>query len=350
MVVLSGCGVDNSRADGAVGTVSPVSLASPVSVGLASAPVTSTVERSFVFGAGGDLGANEMTSAGLTSLDGSRARFFLALGDLDYDQTSSDAAWCEYVKTHLPRQGASFPMQLVVGNHEADNGPDGEIANMAACLQDRMGSHGQYGRQYAFTYPTTNPLAKIIMISPRITAEGHTYDYARGSKDRRWLVRKINGARAAGIPWVIVGMHYPCLSSGAGHPGCDSGPEVTNLLLRRKVDLVLTGHNHVYQRSAQLGLSRECRRIVPGTYDHDCVTDRGRDDSYVAGRGTVQVTSGRVGGRYQGLNPKDPEHRYFVRSGGDTTGWTRFRVTPNALRAQYVSTSGDTTDAFSIRR
>ena len=305
---------------------------------------------SFVFGAAGDLGANAQTTEGLERLDSSAAEFFLALGDLDYDETSSDAAWCDYVKSHLIRKGPDFPFQLVAGNHEADTGSDGRIRRHAACLQDKLDARGAYARQYAFTYPAQQPLAKVVMISPRLTVQGHTYDYRRGTADRKWLVDQLDGARQAGIRWVVVGMHYPCLSVGAGHPGCDAGSAVENLLLRKRVDLLLTGHNHIYERSKQIELSAACPRVRPGRFDAACVSDTGTDDSYAAGAGTVQVTSGRVGGRYQGVNPGDPDRPWFVTSGGHTTGWTKVKVTSSRLTATYVNTSGSMHDSFVISR
>lgn len=311
---------------------------------------SAAIVTSFVFGAGGDLGANPTTTAGLERLDSSTAEFFLALGDLDYDQTSSDAAWCDYVKAQLPTKGPGFPFELVAGNHEADYGQDGKVANMAACLQDKMGSRGDYARQYSFDYPAYTPLARVVMISPRLTVGGHTYDYRSGTADRSWLVDQIDGAREAGIGWVVVGMHYPCLSTGAGHPGCDAGAAVENLLLRKRVDLVLTGHNHIYERSKQILISDACPQVRPARYDSRCVSDDGADDRYTAGRGTVQVTSGRVGSRFQGVNWEDPDRRWFTRAGGNTTGWTKIKVSATQITATYQNTTGDMHDSFVIAR
>lgn len=304
---------------------------------------------SFVFAAAGDLGANPTTAEGLGRLDGSAAEFFLALGDMDYDETGTDRAWCDYVKDRLPEKGAGFPFQLVAGNHEADTGGDGRVRNHAACLPDRMGSTGTYAAQYAFTYPDASPFAKVIMVAPRLKVDGHTYDYRRGTADRKWLVEQIDGARDAGIEWVVVGMHYPCLSVGAGHVGCDSGRAVLDLLVKKKVDLLLTGHNHIYERSKQIATGDGCRRVPTGRFDRDCVADSGRDGVYERGHGLVQVTSGRVGGRHQGLNADDANERFFVKYGGRTTGFTKYVVTPNRLTARYVSTGGTLRDSFVIK-
>lgn len=61
----------------------------------------------FTFAAAGDLGASS-ANASLTGLDHSGVAFYLALGDLDYDQTPTDEAWCDYVKQRLPTLGRRF--------------------------------------------------------------------------------------------------------------------------------------------------------------------------------------------------------------------------------------------------
>ena len=309
---------------------------------------TTSAPREFTFAAAGDLGANPTTADSLRNLDASSARFFLAVGDLDYDQTATDRAWCRYVKDRLPRKGARYPFELLVGNHEADGGEDGLIRHHAACLPDRLDSRGRYARQYVFTFPRTDPFAKFIMIAPRLTADGHTYRYDPGTADREWLVNQIDRARANGIKWVVVGAHYPCLSTGSGHPGCASGHAVHNLLLRKGVDVILNGHNHVYERSSQLALSPSCPRIPPGEYDADCVVDSGVDSTYAKGAGTVQVTSGRFGGRPMTVNRADPDLPYFVAADAGTTGYTQFRVTPTSMEATYVASTGSFQDSFVI--
>ena len=316
--------------------------------GTEQAEARQTVPGAFTFAAAGDIGANRTTAASLRALDGSPARFFVALGDMDYDETDSDRAFCRFVKNGLPAKGRRFPFELLVGNHEADGGPDGRIGRHADCLPDRLGSTGKYARQYAFTYPRRNPVAKLIMIAPRITSGGHRYRYGAGTADRKWLVRQIANARAAGIEWVIVGMHYPCLSVGSGHPECSSGHAVHNLLLRKRVDVILAGHNHVYERSKQLRLAPSCPKITSGAYDADCVADSGADGSYAKGAGTVQITSGRFGGRPMEVNEQDPDAPWFAVADAGTTGYTQFTVSRGRLEGRYVASTGSFSDSFVV--
>ena len=349
-LAVTGCGAGTGgpgRAEGQVdggATTAVVTPASPDS-GQRSAAEPAT-RPSFTFAAAGDLGANRRTARSLAALDRSPAAFFLALGDLDYDETSSDAAWCDYVRDRLPAKGASFPFQLLAGNHEADTGRDGRVRRHAACLPDRLGVQGRYPTQYAFSYPAQDPVARFVMVSPGLTVDGHAYTYRPGTADRAWLARQLREARAAG-QWLVVGMHLMCLSAGADHPGCDSGRAVHHLVLRGGTDLLLVGHNHLYERSKQLVLSGACPSVRP-RFGSDCVADGGRDDAYARGAGTVQVTAGRFGGRRSAVDPEDPDRRWFVRSRADTAGFLQVEVAAARLVARYVPTTGDVRDSFVI--
>jgi hypothetical protein len=309
--------------------------------------------RSFAFAAAGDLGANRHTAAALRRLDRSDARFFIALGDLDYDETTHDTAWCDYVHRHLPRKGPRFPFELVAGNHEQDGGPDGRLRNFTRCLPDRLdariGPRSSYGAEYRFDYPRAHPLARFVLVSPRLEVDGVRYSYHKGSPHRRWLLRQIAGARRSGVPWVVVGMHFPCLTTGQAH-SCDSGPQLMNLLLRKRVDLVLAGHNHTYERSWPLRLRRPgCRKVRPYAFDGDCV-GRSRRHTVRQGAGTVLLTAGTVGGRHQGIRPRAVQRGYFAARSGTARGFVRYTVSRRTLSARFVSSYGGFEDSFRIVR
>ncbi len=300
------------------------------------------------FAAAGDHGANVNTEASLAALDRSGVDFYLALGDLDYDQVDSDSAWCDFVKARLPTLGPSFPFQLVSGNHEEQNGPDGYVLNHAACLPDRMSSTGTYAAEYRFDYPPSSPLVRVIMIGADLTIGNVSYDYVRGTARYTWLSDAIDGARAAGIPWVVVGMHKVCLTTGG--KTCEIGTDLMNLLIQKRVDVVLQGHEHAYERSKQLALDPAgCPEVPAGSFDADCVVDDGQDGLYAKGAGTVFVIDGTFG-RESLDQPRsgDPEAGYFASMNGTTFGFTRYMVTEDRLEARFVKSVGSFTDGFDI--
>jgi chitodextrinase len=312
---------------------------------------TPSVPTSFTFAAAGDHGANATTSLSLAALDASPASFYLALGDLDYDETTSDAAWCDYIHQHLPTKGPDLPFEVVTGNHEDDSMLDGYILNHAACLPDRLNATpepgSRYGVDYSFDYPAGAPLARFIMISPELSVNGTTYHFVPGNAHYTWLKDTIDQARAAGISWVIVGMHYPCLS--AGQYGCVEGSPLMNLLASEKVDLVLNGHEHAYQRTKQLATDpTTCPTISPTGYNPGCVVDDGMDGVYPKGAGMIDVIDGTFGRPLYNASRSDPEAPYFAKLDGSTHGFMRYTVTANQLDASFVHVDGSLNDSFSI--
>jgi len=215
--------------------------------------------------------------------------------------------------------GSTFPFELLSGNHE-DGGDyqDGLIDTFVQCLPDRLGAVGTYGKEYYFDYPASSPIARFIMISPSLTfTNGGYYSYAAGTAHYNWVASTIDNARAAGIKWVIVAMHKPCISMGI--MPCDIGNDIFNLLVSKKVDLILQAHDHDYQRSKQLALnSTTCTAIQAETYNSNCVVNDGSTGNYTQGLGPVAVIIGTVG---EGLHTITPlmEMPATLLSGWETT-------------------------------
>jgi Bacterial TSP3 repeat/Calcineurin-like phosphoesterase len=303
--------------------------------------------NSFTFAAAGDHAASG-GNASLAALDQSGVAFYLALGDLDYDQTSSDEAWCDHIRQRLPILGPDFPFQLLVGSHEDQDGQDGYILNHAACLPDKLGSTGTYAVQYYFDYPAASPLIRIIMIPPDTIVENVTYNYTPGNPHYAWLSAAIDDARANGIPWVAVGMHKVCITTGA--KSCEIGTGLINLLVNKRVDLVLQGHDHNYQRGKQVALNGGCPAVPAGSFDADCVVDSGADGFYTKGAGSVFLISGSFGMCCYSVNAADSEAGYFARINSTSKGFTKYTVGPAHISAQFVASTGAFTDSFSIVR
>ena len=91
------------------------------------------------------------------------------------------------------------------------------------------------------------------------------------------------------------------------------GSDLANLLLAKKVDVVLTGHEHIYQRTKQLTTRAGCTQLVPGTFNASCVVDS--DNDLAAGAGTVFATVGTGGINQRDVNTTDPEAGYFAAYG-----------------------------------
>jgi hypothetical protein len=240
------------------------------------------------FTAVGDFAASGNTSAVLDAINTRDSDLTLALGDLSYGVTGQEQTWCDFV---TDRVGPGYPFELVAGNHES-NGLNGNINDFSACLPNQLpGVVGTYGRQYYVDVPADDPIVRFIMISPSLGFPDGIYSYPAGSPRYQWTSAAIESARTASIPWVVVGMHKPCIT--VGQYGCDPGSDLFNLLVSKKVDLILSGHDHTYQRSKQLAHGAGCAAVAPGGYDADCVVDA--DSDLIQGAGSVAVIAGTGG-------------------------------------------------------
>ncbi|MBG6178887.1 PKD domain-containing protein [Arthrobacter sp. CAN_A1] len=310
-------------------------------------PMAPAADSSVQFTASGDFSASPAAASVFSQIGTLQPDLHLALGDLSYGATGAEQAWCDFVTS---RVGQGFAFELLSGNHES-NGQNGNVNDFAACLPNQLpGLVGSYGRQYYVDVPREDPLVRYVMISPGIPfTDGGVWSYAAGTPRYNWAAAAIDGARSSDIPWVVVGMHAPCLSQG--QYGCVAGADITNLMLEKRVDLVLSGHEHLYQRTHQLAHGPGCPAVVPGTASSSCISGTG--SAMTKGAGTVFATIGTGGVTLRDVFPADPEAPYFAAASGlnanPTFGSLNVTVTPGQLSAGFTGASGGTfTDAFTL--
>jgi PKD repeat protein len=146
-------------------------------------------------------------------------------------------------------------------------------------------------------------------------------------------------------------MHKPCLTIGVYT--CEPGAELLNLFLAKKVDLVLSGHEHGYQRTHQLRHSPNCPAVIPGTFSASCVGDS--DSTFNSGAGTVFGIVGTGGVDLRDNNPADGEAGYMAATSGSnqnpTYGPLDVVATPTSMRADFLRAAGGTfTDGFTLTK
>ncbi|MCA9580786.1 MAG: metallophosphoesterase [Myxococcales bacterium] len=342
--VLAGCAgsVDGREPDGAVVRPRDAAVADDGRVADDGGPGDGGVELTkdaavpdipVVFSAAGDHGWNEAAEKSLDLIVARKAEFHLALGDASYGLPGEETQWCSWVKSFV---GDKFPFQLIAGNHEEDNGPNGHISKFVGDLPDRMNSVGIYGAQYYFDVRDT---LRVIMIAADLDVDGVKYDYEKGTSFYGWLETVIDDARAKGVRWVVVGMHKNCIT--AGEKSCEIGPDLMDMLIEKRVDIVFQGHEHLYERSKQVS----CAKV--GEYLPGCVVDDGSDGTYTQGKGTVFVVSGSFG-KLRDLNLSDPEYPYFAESDDTSNGVAFVEVNRKRLRLDFAPSKGAYTDAFEI--
>ena len=316
---------------------------------------TADTTPSVTFGAVGDIGESTDTTKMLSQITATGTTNFFGLGDYSYVPKSTDPnseqGFCDLV--HNTLNDPNYPFEIVTGNHEDDDGPDGFISNYVKCLPDKLGATGNYGKQFYVDIPAAAPLVRFIMISPGTNSGGTTLTYKSNTAEYQWTASQIDGARAAGIPWVVIGMHYYCLNL-SGH-ACPIKPDIMNLLLQKKVDVYLQAHDHAYARTKQLATGSACPTLNTTNYNPGCVADGNLQSAYTAGAGTVIATVGSGGVNINKQYDTDPAAPYFANYMGSnfnkSFGFLRFTATPQTLSASFVRSSGGSfTDSFSLTR
>lgn len=291
------------------------------------------------------VGDIDSTDASAAVLDGIAARhddLTLAVGDLSYGRPGEEDRWCRFV---TERVGEDYPVELVAGNHEDDDGPNGSIDAFRSCLPNRLpGLVGDYARQWYADVPAGRPLVRLVLVSPALLLDGTTWSYAEGTPRYEWTREAVRGARDDGIPFVVVGMHIPCLTVGVYE--CQSGADLLDLLVAEGVDLVVTGHEHMYQRTAPLALGPGCPGLVPGRFEAACVAAEG---------GTTVVTAGTGGRALRDANRDDAEWPYFravsAANLDPAHGSLAVEVTSDRLVGRFEPVRGATfTDTFTVDR
>lgn len=155
-------------------------------------------------------------------------------------------------------------------------------------------------------------------------------------KQIRWLCADLSAARARGAVWLVLMMHHPVYTAGA-HSILDFETTLLIPSIAEKfgVDLVLSGHDHNYQRTYPL------RQGV--------IVEAWQEPSYVSPAGTVYVVTGGGGTRLYGRLPRAP-HRFLFKAFESVHHATQLDVSPTEMRVQALRTDGSLIDTFTLSK
>jgi hypothetical protein len=307
-------------------------------------------QPSFRFGAAGDFSYNDDFKAVVAAVKRSNPEIFFALGDLSYGD--GEKRWCE----HWTQVAQYRNVLIVSGNHDSGESLGGDI-NKYVQYCNPLGlpiNNGttRYGKQYVVDYPRVSPLARFIMVVPGVRGNRLGFDnkYTRGSPGYAFVGSAIDEARQRQIPWVIVGMHKNYISAleKENEVSTDEERSFMTMLLDKRVDLILQGHEHGYERTKQLATKPQVCTVLPvDLYRDACVADH--DNTMVKGAGSVIHVLGTGGKGLRGLNVNDSEYRYFAKADNRTFGFGEFTVSRTSLSFVFRATNkGGLQDSFTI--
>ncbi|MGW2327300.1 purple acid phosphatase family protein [Streptomyces sp. NPDC001700] len=329
----------------------------------------------FVFTAFGDQGVSYDALANDQLIRGQNPSFHLHAGDICYaDDTGHgeksdlyDARVWDTFLAQTDSVAASVPWMVTTGNHdmEAWYSPDGYGGQLARwSLPDNGPDPRKAPGIYSFVYGGVGVVALDANdVSYEITAnKGYT-----GGDQTRWLDRRLKQLRErSDIDFLVVFFHHCAYSTTSSHAS-DGGvrDEWVPLFEKHQVDLVINGHNHVYERTDAIRGGKVARKVPVGG-SADAVRD-----------GIVYVTAGGAGAdlyefpvpdSYEGhVKDLDEVKSYHWTKDGeknkDTVEWSRVRYTGFSFLAVEVepgtnprlsvtalAESGERVDHFEVTR
>jgi predicted phosphodiesterase len=220
--------------------------------------------------------------------------FILHAGDLVADGKDYPR-WSREFFTPAAQVIDHIPLFSVIGNHEEDG--TNYLAYFHLPEQELW---------YSFDAGPVHVLALDYHFE---SANTEQFQFARAD---------LLGSRA---PWKIVFLHYPMFNIG----GRASGWGHTNylpLFRAGKIDLVLTGHSHLYERFRPARPSQD-----PGAWLITCIT---------------------TGGGAANLHASFDHPALFARE--STNHYVFFKATHNTLEARAIRVDGSIIDHFSLRK
>ncbi|GLT92891.1 hypothetical protein SLE2022_107030 [Rubroshorea leprosula] len=264
------------------------------------------------------------------------------IGDISY-ATGFLVEWDYFLQLISPL-ASKVSYMTAIGNHERDYKDSGSIY-----LTPDSG--GECGVPYEIYFPMPTlakdkPWYSIEQGSIHFTVISTEHPWSENSEQYNWMKNDMASVNRSRTPWLIFTGHRPMYSSSTGllsalNVDDNFVKDVEPLLLQTKVDLVLFGHVHNYERTCSIYKS-QCltmpRKDASGvdTYDHT---------NYSA---PVQVIVGMAGFTLDKFS--DDAARWSL-SRISKFGYVRAHATKAEMKLEFVvAETGRVEDAFRITK
>ncbi|MEV0094088.1 metallophosphoesterase family protein [Streptomyces sp. NPDC050738] len=308
---------------------------------------------SFTFTAFGDQGVSYHALGNDALILGQNPAFHLHAGDICYADPSGsgqssdvyDARTWDQFLAQTESVAKTVPWMVTTGNHDMEawyspNGYGGQNARWT--LPDNGPDPVNQPGVYSFVHGNVGVVALDANdVSYEIPAN---YGIS-GGKQTQWLDKRLGELRAhRDVDFIVIFFHHCAFSTTNSHAS-DGGvrEQWVPVFEKHEVDLVINGHNHVYERTDAVKGGAVGRKVAIGER-----TDPTRD-------GIVYVTAGGAGkslydfpapDSFEG-NVKDQESVptwHSVKGGGkavETVEWSRVRYTGYSFLAVEVTAGHD---------
>ncbi|GAB3022494.1 metallophosphoesterase [Spirosoma pulveris] len=284
------------------------------------------------------------------------ADLWLWLGDNAYS-FGFDDEYQQYVFSVYPQTLRNTPLFITPGNHDyADSETNFNIPYYKLFSFPEKGEAGGVPSGSKSYYSADYGNVHLVSLDSQGRPDGQFRLYDTTSTQVQWLKRDLAANK---LPWTIVIFHHPPYSKGGHNSDTQLSMKLlrenlTPILERYGVDLVLNGHSHGYERTYRIknlrGLANTFNKAI-----NIAETTTGRYDGspnscpiLTKGQGTVYIVNGS-GGQLGGQSVDFP-HPATVYNNTTLGGSMLLDITDNRLDAQLVMADGSVQDKFTIMK
>jgi hypothetical protein len=281
-----------------------------------AAPTTAT---SLKFTAMGDFGTGGETQRAVLSRlsqEGNAGELLLTLGDNAYSK-GTEQEFQDRMFTPMAALLRQVPLFTSLGNHEYGTA-QGQPYLDNFYLPANNSEHSE--RYYSFDWGPVH----FVALDSSCASGRYDADDCTLNAQKSWVAQDLAATK---LPWKIVFYHHPSWSSGK-HGSEPTMQKVFGPIFEQSgVDLVLTGHDHNYERSKPMKGGK--------------VADSGT-------RGIPYVVVGSGGADLRGFPKKAPAWTAY-RNNTDV-GYLEVAVEGGTLTGKFYNPSGEVKDTFTVTK
>ncbi|ATB27283.1 purple acid phosphatase family protein [Melittangium boletus] len=285
----------------------------PVTFSTASKPGVRRVHFTTV----GDFGSNSDDQKQVArAMLGRAPELFLALGDNAYE-SGTEAEFQRNLFEPMAPLLAQVPFFAVPGNHEYETNQGQPYFDNLYLPTSSTGGESYYSFDWGFVHFVAIDSSCALGLAPS--------SRCTPAAQRQWVEEDLAASTA---PWKIAFMHYPPWSSGEHGSQPNIRKQFAPLFEEYGVDLVLTGHDHDYERSQPM--------------KGDAVAASGT-------RAPVYLVVGSGGAGLRDMSTSSKPSWSVLRNNGDH-GYLDVKAEDGTLTAQMLTPSGKVMDSFTLTK
>jgi hypothetical protein len=321
--------------------------------------------EAFRFAAFGDMGVNAAAAAHVALIRQKKPDLAFVVGDLCYADTSGGsgasgpatqdfATWDRWL-SQIGGSASKVPWMTTVGNHEMEGG-NGELGYAGYLDRFATPGNGVAGAPVTYSFVYGN-VGFVALDGNDASFELDRNNGYLGVKQDRWLDRRLATLRAdPDIDFLVVGFHNCMYCTNLVHSS-DGGNRSRwePIFDKHRVDLVVNGHNHCYERTHLMRNGSPVQEAPRGA-----VVDSSKGTTYLTAGGAGQAVypTGGLPAAYVTMEggikvPETTDYAAVVvneHSIGFVDVTPRRPGKPPTMKLTALSTDGSIIDRVTMRR